>query len=1792
MKNFTLFILFILSTVFNVNAQSQMNLPVTFDEPNVNYGIVGFGGADDSAIVDDPIDASNKVARVIKSVAAELWAGATVTAVTNGVQTGFSSRIPFTSSQTKMSVRVWSPDAGIPIRLKVEDHLDPTKSVETEATATLAGEWQTLTFDFSNQAQGTEALNLSNNYNKASIFFNFGTTGAQAGEKTYYFDNMAFIAEDDGGDDGNGGSSGIVFPITFEEDIAWNDLITNFDGGELTIVDNPDTNGNSSAKVAKMVKNAGQPWGGSFMMMDQTIDLSAGTEFTVAVWAPRANTKMLFKIENENVGSQAHEREITIAESNQWVDVTFNMSGANTGFTYKKVVMIFDLGTPGDGSTNFTWYVDNIRQVEGDDNGGGDGGDNTLNLPVTFEVDGLNYGLTDFGGNASEIVVDPTDATNKVAKSIKTTGAETWAGTTVGGTAGFATRIPFASGNTKMSMRVWSAIAGIPVRLKVEASNDPTISVETEATVTVAGQWQTLTFDFANQAAGTEAINFSRNYNKASVFFNFGTTGAQAGEQTYYWDDMAFGSDGNGDGNGGGGSSGIVFPITFEQDIAWNDLITNFDGGELTVVDNPDTNGNASAKVAKMVKNAGQPWGGSFMMMDQNIDLSAGTQFTVAVWAPRANTKMLFKIENENDGAQAHEQEITIAESNQWVDVTFNMSGANSAFTYKKVVMIFDLGTPGDGSTNFTWYVDNIRQSTGDGSGGGSGETGENIIINGDFANGLSSWTPFIADFAGVGATVGASEGEASITGITGAGGEIWHVQFNQIFTAAQIEALEVGQNYVAKFEARSSVDGRSLRLYFGEDGGGFAGVSVTDHTLNTTMRNIEVPFNLGTKYGAMKLGFEMGLSNDPVFIKNVSLTKVEGDDNGGGENILNLPVTFEIEDLDYGLTDFGGNESEIVVDPTDATNKVAMSVKTTGAEGWAGTTVGGTAGFASAIPFANGDTKMSLRVWSPTAGIPVRIKVEASNDPTISVETEATVTVAEQWQTLTFDFANQAAGTEAINFSRNYNKASVFFNFGAAGTGQTYYWDDMAFGSDDDGDGNGGSSEIVFPITFEEDIAWIEAITNFDGGELTVIDNPDTNGNTSAKVARMVKNAGQPWGGSFIMMDENIDLSSSTEFTVAVWAPRANTKMLFKIENENDGAQAYEQEITIAESNQWVDVTFDMSGANKAFTYKNVVLIFDLGTVGDGSAGFTWYVDNIRQGEDDGNGESGENLIINGDFANGLASWTPFIADFAGVSATVAAAEGEASITGIAGAGGEIWHVQFNQIFTAAQIQALEVGADYVAKFDARSSVAGRALRLYFGEDGGGFVAVSVTDHTLNTEMQTIEVPFNMANKYGAMKFGFEMGLSNDPVFIKNVSLVKVEDGNGGGEDTVLELPVTFENDELDYGLTDFGGNASELVVDPTNAGNKVAKSVKTAEAETWAGTTVGGTTGFASPIPFESGDTKMSLRIWSPTAGIPIRLKVEASNDPTISVETEATVTVAGQWQTITFDFANQAAGTEAINFSRNYNKASVFFNFGTAGAASGEQTYYWDDMAFGEIVQEEQVITFPAIEDKTLGEPPFNLNATSTSELAISYSSDNNNVTISGGVATLVSPGKTTITASQPGNIGFFAAPPVSQTFCINPAKPVITVSGQGTEEVTLTSSSQSGNQWYLDGEAISGVTGASIAISTFGTYTVQVTIDDCVSEFSDEITLIVNSLRAQQIRELTAYPNPVENILHLRGLSGPIGYSEMVDMAGRPTSIVFSELDNDYQADVSRLSPGIYLLRLQQGNRNYSVKIIKK
>jgi hypothetical protein len=249
----------------------------------------------------------------------------------------------------------------------------------------------------------------------------------------------------------------------------------------------------------------------------------------------------------------------------------------------------------------------------------------------------------------------------------------------------------------------------------------------------------------------------------------------------------------------------------------------------------------------------------------------------------------------------------------------------------------------------------------------------------------------------------------------------------------------------------------------------------------------------------------------------------------------------------------------------------------------------------------------MSVNVYSPAAGLKIKLKIEDKNDGNKSVETDVLTTVANTWETLVFDFSNQSSGTAALNTSYTYDKASIFFDFGNAGTGKVFYWDDVQFGAP------ANTTSLALPLTFESSTLNY-AFTNFDGGAVTIVNNPVSGtGNTSAKVGKMVKGAGQPWGGSYITLDSRIDFSTKKTFKVKVYSPRVGAKLLLKVENLTDGNVSFDKEVATTVANAWEELTFDYSAISTTNSYQKIVLIFDLGTVGDGSANFTYYFDDIK---------------------------------------------------------------------------------------------------------------------------------------------------------------------------------------------------------------------------------------------------------------------------------------------------------------------------------------------------------------------------------------------------------------------------------------------------------------------------------------------------------------------------------------------------------------------------------------------------
>lgn len=166
------------------------------------------------------------------------------------------------------------------------------------------------------------------------------------------------------------------------------------------------------------------------------------------------------------------------------------------------------------------------------------------------------------------------------------------------------------------------------------------------------------------------------------------------------------------------------------------------------------------------------------------------------------------------------------------------------------------------------------------------------------------------------------------------------------------------------------------------------------------------------------------------------------------------------------------------------------------------------------------------------------------------------------------------------------------------------------------------------------------------------------------------------------------------------------------------------------------------------------------------------------------------------------------------------------------------------------------------------------------------------------------------------------------------------------------------------------------------------------------------------------------------------------------------------------------------------------------------------------------------------------------------------------------------------------------------CPSPSKqavtlttPVITQNGS-----VLNSSISSGNQWYLDGKAINGATGASFSPAQSGNYTVGVTVSGgCVTTSADFVYVAPNGTGSNSDIGLLVYPVPAStqmNIIFASPATTGLGLS-LINAAGQK---VYNANENvqagnvSTSIDVSVIAPGDYVLKLLLGQKAYYQKVV--
>ncbi len=149
-----------------------------------------------------------------------------------------------------------------------------------------------------------------------------------------------------------------------------------------------------------------------------------------------------------------------------------------------------------------------------------------------------------------------------------------------------------------------------------------------------------------------------------------------------------------------------------------------------------------------------------------------------------------------------------------------------------------------------------------------------------------------------------------------------------------------------------------------------------------------------------------------------------------------------------------------------------------------------------------------------------------------------------------------------------------------------------------------------------------------------------------------------------------------------------------------------------------------------------------------------------------------------------------------------------------------------------------------------------------------------------------------------------------------------------------------------------------------------------------------------------------------------------------------------------TVTFSSSN----TSIVDFSGN----TVLINGVGTATVTASQSGNLNYNAAPEIDQSltvnkgEQTINFSSLSDKNVNSPDFDLFATSSAGLTVSFSSSDENVaTISGTTVSIIAAGQTTITASQSGNSDYEAAPNVDQILNVNKLSQTVSIDDVGTQ-----------------------------------------------------------------------------------------------------------------------------------------------
>ncbi len=619
------------------------------------------------------------------------------------------------------------------------------------------------------------------------------------------------------------------------------------------------------------------------------------------------------------------------------------------------------------------------------------------------------------------------------------------------------------------------------------------------------------------------------------------------------------------------------------------------------------------------------------------------------------------------------------------------------------------------------------------------------LITNGDFSNGLNSWTCNAYDGEGAIADYSVVSDELYVDITSGGTSGDWNVQLIQGGLV-----IEEGMNYTISFLARADSP-RNIKAILGEEGGDYTSYGEMDISLTTTMTKYSLSFIMEEETDeAARFQVNMGLDNVNVYLDNISVYE------RAGPGVLNIEgELLENGDFSDGLEGWSANFNEGGVGSYDASSgELLVDITNGGTDDWH-------VQLSQSPLLIKKNQNYTVSFYARADALNRSIKVlvgEVGDDYTAYGIEEYNLTTIMTYYEFTFTMTED---TDPL--------ASFQINMGGNATSVNIFLDDISVYSY----AEIVEGELLENGDFSDGLEGWSA--NFNEGGVGSYDA------SSGELLVDITNGGtDDW---HVQLSQSpLKIRKGENYTVSFYAraDALNRSIKVLVGEVGDDYTPYGiEEYNLTTTMTYYEFTFTMTeNTDDAASFQI--------NMGGNATSVNIFLDDIgvySYAEPEViiiTGIEGE-LLSNGDFSDGTTGWgtginTPAVGSYD-------ASSGELFVD-VTTAGTDGWHVQLLQ--GGLTIRQYE---NYTVSFYARAE-SSRDIEVIVGEEGGEYTSYGQGTYTLTTTMTLYTFTFNMTEETDTgARFQINMGLEAVSLYIDNISVYS---------HYYIEAEETFTPDEI----------------------------------------------------------------------------------------------------------------------------------------------------------------------------------------------------------------------------------------------------------------------------------------------------------------------------------------------------------------------------------------------------------